>query len=230
VSVDWSRVPRGEDVSGSILIAEGKASYKVEVPVFNPPALRPRDVEGRFVESGGMVSILAGHYSRKTDRPGAAWRVIPGLGRTGDSVAAFPTTAPSVDPARVASDAPVLEYDITLFHAGAAVIRTNLIPTQPLRYGAGLRFAVAVDNEAPRLVTISEGVGDGVGSSRAWQENVLDNTTTAATRQTFASAGAHTLKIYMVDPGVLLEKIVIDAGGLRPSYLGPPETFVAKKG
>ena len=227
VSVDWSRVPRGEDVFGSILIAEGKASFRVEVPVFNPPALRPRNVEGTFVESGGVVSILAGHYSRKTDRPGAAWRVIPGLGRTGDSVAVFPTTAPSVDPSRVVSDAPVLEYDITLFHAGEAVIRTNLIPTQPLRYGMGLRFAVAVDNEAPRLVTISAGVGDGVGSSRAWQENVLDNTTTATIRQTFASAGAHTLKIYMVDPGVLLEKVVIDIGGLRPSYLGPPETLVS---
>lgn len=33
-----------------------------------------------------------------------------------------------------------------------------------------------------------------------------------------------TLKIFMVDAGVMLDKIVIDMGGLRPSYLGPPET------
>jgi hypothetical protein len=82
-----------------------------------------------------------------------------------------------------------------------------------------------VDDEPPRLVTVEAGTGGEVGSSRAWQENVLDNTTTFTTRQAF-SAGAHTLKIYMVDPGVVLEKIVIDAGGLRPSYLGPPETLV----
>ena len=197
-------------------------------PIGGRPAPSER-LAGRWIESDGVVSILAEHFSSQTDKPGAAWRVIPGLGRTGDAVAVFPTTAPSVELARAATAAPVLQYDFYLSHARNATIHYSLIPTQPFAYGTGLRFAMAMDNDAPRLVTITAGVGAEVGSSSAWEENVLANTTTAMSPPTFAIAGAHTLRIYMVDPGVVLEKIVIDLGGLRPSYLGPPETLASAK-
>jgi hypothetical protein len=29
----------------------------------------------------------------------------------------------------------------------------------------------------------------------------------------------------MIDPGVIVEKIMINTGGLKPSYLGAPESF-----
>jgi hypothetical protein len=32
------------------------------------------------------------------------------------------------------------------------------------------------------------------------------------------------LKFWVLEPGVVLHKLVIDAGGLKPSYLGPPES------
>jgi hypothetical protein len=229
VDIDWAKAPHGADVSGNIVISDGKSTFTVKVPVYNPASPTAAQLAGQFVELNGVVSMEAEHFTSKTDKPGAAWQVIPGLGRTGDAVGVFPTTAPSVELDQVATDAPALAYKFYLFRPGGVTIHYNLIPTQPIKYGTPLRFAVAVDDGPPQLVAITAGTGGDVGSARAWQENVLNNTTTATTQQTLAAAGEHTLKIYMVDPGVLLEKIVIDNGGLRPSYLGPPETLVAGK-
>jgi len=64
--------------------------------------------------------------------------------------------------------------------------------------------------------------------SAEWSHAVLDATATGTVNLKVATPGFHLLKLYMVDPGVVVDKIVLDAGDLRPSYLGPPETRGAR--
>jgi len=196
-------------------------SKTVEKPA-RPPARVPAGFDG-FAETDGVVSIEAGHYTEKVDRNGAGWEVIPGLGRNGNAMTVFPTTAASIDPMQLMTEAPRLDYRVYLSTVGEITAVVNLLPTQPIQTGNGLRLAVAFDDQPPQLVTASAEVG-----SPEWAQSVLNEVLTATARLRVPVAGAHVLKIYMVDAGVVLDKIVINCGGLRSSYLGPPETRMAK--
>ena len=168
-----------------------------------------------------MLSQLKLRIFSSTDHGGVGWRVINGLGRTGDSVAIFPTTAATVDPTQINRDRPALEYQIQVVNAGKVNVTCNLVPTHPITVGRGLRYAIGFDDEAPQLITVGANLQV---PSPEWASRVLNSATTGTSAHNVMRAGRHVLKVYMVDPGVVLDKIVIDLGGLRPSYLGPPET------
>jgi hypothetical protein len=163
-------------------------------------------------------SIEAERFSRKQDRDGVSWEVIPGLGRTGDSISVFPTTAAGVDPARLLAVAPRVEYDITFASAGDFEIKVNLMPTHGIASGS-LRFAIAIDEGAPQVVSLD--VKDG---GPEWALGVLNATRVASAKLHVPNAGRHVLRVFGVDAGVVVDKIVIHHGDLPSSYLGPPET------
>jgi hypothetical protein len=210
--VDWAKAPHGEDVTAAITINGTGAERTVKLRIFNPAGIAAADLP-KFVESGGVVSMEAEHFTRHTDRNGAGWRTLPDLGRTGDTVAVFPTTTPSID---VPENGPSLEYDFYVFHPGKARVLVTALPTERIHAGRHLRYAVAVDDASPAVVNLED--------AGRWEDNVLRAAVTGASDGAVGKPGKHTLKIWMMDPGVVLDKIVLDFGGLKPSYLGPPET------
>jgi len=62
-------------------------------------------------------------------------------------------------------------------------------------------------------------------SLRDWATTVKDSVRKTESAHTLPTSGYHTLKVCMVDPGMVLQKIVVNMGGERPSYLGPPESY-----
>ena len=106
------------------------------------------------MESHGYVSMEAEHFTRKHARGGAAWEVIKGLGRSGDSVAVFPPTVASrTEPEDIRSSSPSLEYDFHLFHAGEVRLDIDCLPTKPVAPERGVRLAVAIDGQEPQILT-----------------------------------------------------------------------------
>ncbi len=62
-------------------------------------------------------------------------------------------------------------------------------------------------------------------TQRDWEQMVKNNIHVVQSTHAVSKSGYHVLKIWMVDPAVVLEKIVVGLGGVKPSYLGPPESF-----
>lgn len=158
-------------------------------------------------------AIEAENFTRKVGSATAAWAQIPNLGRTGKgSVAVFPNSVFNL----AISQAPRLEYDVSFAKAGEFTLQAYLIPTHPLA-GTELKFALAIDDAAPQIIAFD--IKDG---STEWAQGVLNATRIATAKITVANAGIHTLKIYGVDAGVVLDKLVVNIDGLPESYLGLP--------
>jgi hypothetical protein len=100
-------------------------------------------------------------------------------------------------------------------------------PTLNFVPGRGLRYAVSIDDEAPQVVTLVPAGYQAQNGNRDWEKVVGDNARYGKSRHEVATAGQHTLKVWMVDPAVVMQKLIVDLGGLKPSYLGPPESFLA---
>jgi beta-xylosidase len=221
VSIDWSRAPVGISKVPVTVRGPDGARFVVQANVKNPAAPRREDLTG-FVESNGYVSMEAEHYSRVVATAPIQWLRIPDLGRTFSGVTPTPVTASSQTPS---GSSPRLEYQLFTFDSGAVSVHAYLSPTLNFTGSpTGLRYAVSFDDEVPQIVNATADT-----TLNTWNQMVADNIAIMTTKHQLARPGAHVLKFWMVDPGIVLQKLVVDAGGLKPSYLGPPESFRAAK-
>lgn len=170
-----------------------------------------------FAETDGYISIEAAHYSTAVTTPQIKWQVIPNLGRTVSAITPMPVTAEAQS---ISANSPHLEYNIFVTDTGTAKVHVYLSPTLNF-HNEGLRYAISIDDEKPQVINMHEGYNE-----RLWNKWVADNIIDKVSQHTITKPGNHVLKFWMVDPAVVLQKLVVDLGGLQPSYLGPPETTV----
>jgi hypothetical protein len=176
-----------------------------------------------FYEQNGYVSIKAAHYTNKKEAGNVKWKVIPHIGRDADGITTFPVTAQCQ---KITNNRPYLEYEFYSYDTGTIKINAYFSPTLNfLNDSTGLQYAVAVDNEQPQIVSLNKDDNDG----RKWNGWVANNVIVKTTDHAVHKSGKHTIKYFMVSPAVILQKMVVDFGGEKQSYLGPQETIVQSK-
>ena len=212
VNVNWAKMPKGVKIVPIIITGADNSKVTVNAVINN---LLPQNNIG-FNENNGYVSMEAEHYTKAVNANGIKWQIIPNYGRTLSGVMPAPVTANAQAPS---GNSPHLEYVVNMIDTGWVNVKVYVSPTLDFTNSKGLHYAISVDDGQPQVVNINADE-----STKTWGKNVSDNIKILETKLHITGSGKHVLKYWMVTPAVVLQKIVIDAGGEKPSYLGPPES------
>jgi len=178
-----------------------------------------RNKTNLFHEADGYVSMEAAHYTKKIDGNNTKWKIIPDIGRDGDGITTFPVTTHE----QKATNATIhLEYEIYTYDSGQVKLQAYFSPTLNLHNDStGLQYGISIDDERPQIVSINKEDNN----ARTWEQWVANNTIIKSSNHVVSQPGKHVVKYWMISPAVVLQKLVLDFGGVKPSYLGPPETL-----
>ena len=212
------KMPEVQTLVPAITAAETEAPQGAAAAA--KPAATPGPGAG-FVEANGYVSIEAEHYTKAVSTGPITWQRLPDFGRTLSGMTVAPATAPRQTAPGGAS--PHLEYCVSLVSGGPVTVQAYFAPTLDFTNTDGLRYAVSFDDETPQIINLHTGLVADNGNRR-WEQAVASNIIIMPSQHTLAQPGEHVLKFWLVDAGLVLEKLVIDHGDLMPSYLGPPES------
>ncbi len=208
----------------------------------NPMTLGQKaDYSLAVAKESSEYSIPAYKYTRKKDGKDARWTFLPDLGRgkgcmgSDNVMAASDTTA----------NAPFMEYKANT----SGHIAIGILPTQDIFPARGLRLGVQLDDQPIRIIDARRGLVDEFkeytkeniaashvlkplpphsnlsltgfvnGRQQPRRNEVFDNMRWLEVAFN-VSPGMHTLKIYMVDPEIVVEKIVVNPDNSAYSYFG----------
>lgn len=169
-----------------------------------------------FEEADGYVSIEAENYSRQQSEGNIEWTVIPHFGKTLSGITTLPVTSSPEN------KSVYLEYDMDMKTIGEGNLIILTAPTLNFNSNRGLRYAVSIDGGEEQVVNIN---GHYKGELGKWQAESIIET---SSKFKISTTGRHTIRFRVLDAGIVLQKIMLDMGGLKPSYLGAPQSQYTK--
>ncbi|GAA4729448.1 glycosyl hydrolase 115 family protein [Flavisolibacter ginsenosidimutans] len=221
VDVDWNKMTNIGEQNGTITFSVGGQQLAVNIRANKTDKPELANYEG-FVENNGFVSMHAAHFTRQTTKPFSQWKLVSGLGYAGSGLESFPLSTKGSSLSNddsIKRKNSVVEYDFYTLTSATPFITIFALPTHPVNNNFRVRYALSIDDGPLETVDIKTS-----GKSEEWKQNVLRNRAERRTGLPFLKAGKHRLKIYCVDPGVVLDEIRIDLGGLKKAYSLLPET------
>ena len=217
LAIDWRKwTEAGSPGEAQLILNLDSVKKQVKLKMETTGPLVPRDA---FIMKNGAVAMYAEDYSHLKNRNSYSWRKVSGLGHTGNVMESLPLTAPSISE-NIQERAPYLQYDLYLQETVQnASLLINALPTHPVSDQHRVRIGVQWDDDPVSVVDFKTS-----GRSAKWKQNVLKNLAEVALPVDSKEKGKHRLRLFMVDPGVLLDNINLVVDGCVCSYTVPSET------
>ncbi len=217
VTINFDKAPKDKELSGHVEITNGEQHYKIGVSAIN----QHFDHREGFVETNGVITILANQFNQKIAGKMASWQSLGGLGRSGSAMLLEPMSGWYVeDLSELRQKSPALEYNLIVTQGGKAEIIIEAVPGFPLKPLQKLRCALSIGDGEPKWVNFEMG-------SQHWDKNVLESRMNGSVQMNM-EPGTYRLKLWGTDPSVNIDRILIDFGGLKESYNGPKSTKNSK--
>jgi hypothetical protein len=222
VDVDWSKTPVG-DAKGIITVTGGAAPIAVKLTALKATPEQEQQAKGCFAGLTGTTAFLAADATGNVPVGNLRWQKIPDYGRGAAAMEVFPVTAGTI---KAGDPAPRLEYPVYFAKAGTYDVELITGPTLNIMSSLALGIAVSIDDQPLQVVNVytpaTMKAEDFMGRNHT--ANVQNNARAMHFTQKVDAPGRHTFKVSMVDPTVVVQKIIVHDRALPSSFFGPPET------
>ncbi|NNM86559.1 MAG: hypothetical protein HKL96_12490 [Phycisphaerales bacterium] len=162
-----------------------------------------------------VLAIGANAFVRKVAARHAAWIRVSGLGWSGGAMALWPAIPENRwDPATGLGSAPRMDYTLTLpRECRSATLVLKVLPTYELHPGMKLRIALSFNHGPMQVMTVPFASSEARINSHAIRRlGALDDHIPLQFAVGDLAAGKHSLTVYAVDPGIVLDQIQVVGG------------------
>lgn len=177
----------------------------------------PTDLEPQKDKSKleGCTVIDLRQIKNKVSKNGHTLRIIDGIGYDWYALQLGEATEQTVDPKNL--DGTRVEYEFKGVTADSVTVYVYSLPFFAIFKGKSTSYGISVDNQP-----VSVAQNDHKEFTEPWKDRVLQNGAVSVAK--FAvdkSETSHTISLICGDPGMIIERIVLDWGGLKKTYVGP---------
>lgn len=164
----------------------------------------------------GFTVINLKQINNKVSSQGHTLKTIEGVGYDWFAIKLGEATEETSDPTNLMGSR--YEYEFTTdVDTDSITVHSYSLPFFALYNGKSTRYGISVDGQQAFVAQ-----NDHKEFSEPWKDRVLQNgALTTARFKIDKNIKKHKISIICGDPGMIIERIIIDWGGLKKSYVGP---------